>query len=278
MNILVYPLYLIDNNLTHFDTHKEIISTNIELIKSFKCVDEVKIIGKPVNNWSEMINDLMKEIEKLLMERNNVLVSEADNFIVDDFSDIYSLNKFTMFALCNNGSKLDKNLPGGEYLNAGLCYYPYKNYQDYFKYSDILETDTSNSSLEYERKMNNMFYSQFSSHKEGLDYINNNIGLSKYNWRGLLSIDLDDRFVYKTMPTSKDIKSVHFLNLSQYIHHIEGFEPFWYKRFVTSFAKGQSKKLIILKILFHYWKYINITQYEKKFRLIKYYFKILLNK
>ena len=59
-----------------------------------------------------MINDLMKQIEGLLKEGNNVLVCEADNFIIEEFSDIFSLTKFTLFALCNNGSKLDNNLPG----------------------------------------------------------------------------------------------------------------------------------------------------------------------
>ena len=129
MNTLIYPLYLIGNNQEHFDRHKEIIDINIGIINSFNCVDEIKIVGKPVVNWSEMINDLMKQVETLLKEGKNVLVCEADNFIVEEFSDIFSLTKFTMFALCNNGSKLDKNLPGGEYLNAGLCYYPQINYQ-----------------------------------------------------------------------------------------------------------------------------------------------------
>ena len=51
---------------------------------------------------------------------------EADNFIVEDFKEIFSLDKFTLFALCNNGSKIDKSLPGGEYLNAGFAYFPLK--------------------------------------------------------------------------------------------------------------------------------------------------------
>ena len=67
-----------------------------------------------------MINDLMKQIEGLLKEGNNVLVCEADNFIIEEFSDIFSLTKFTLFALCNNGSKLDNNLPGGEYQILGF--------------------------------------------------------------------------------------------------------------------------------------------------------------
>ena len=113
MNILIYPLYLIDNNKEHFERHKEIININVEVVKSFNCVDDIRIVGKPVVNWSEMINDLMKQIEGLLKEGNNVLVCEADNFIIEEFSDIFSLTKFTLFALCNNGSKLDNNLPGG---------------------------------------------------------------------------------------------------------------------------------------------------------------------
>ena len=29
MNLLVYPLYLINNNKEHYDTHKEIVELNI---------------------------------------------------------------------------------------------------------------------------------------------------------------------------------------------------------------------------------------------------------
>ena len=278
MNTLIYPLYLIGNNQEHFDRHKEIIDINIGIINSFNCVDEIKIVGKPVVNWSEMINDLMKQVETLLKEGKNVLVCEADNFIVEEFSDIFSLTKFTMFALCNNGSKLDKNLPGGEYQNAGLCYYPQINYQSYFNYSELLETDSSKASLEYEKNINHMFYSQFDSHREGIDFINEKVGFSTYNWRGLLSADIDERFIYKSMPISKNIKSIHFLNLSQYIHNVEGFDPFWYEKFVLSFNSGQRKKLIILRILIHYWRFINIPQYKRKYRLAKYFFKVLINK
>ena len=278
MNILIYPLYLIGNNKDHFERHEEIVNINIEVVKSFNCVDDIRIVGKPVVNWSEMINDLMKQVEGLLKEGNNVLVCEADNFIVEEFSDIFSLTKFTLFALCNNGSNLDNNLPGGEYLNSGLCYYPQTDYQSYFNYSDILETDSSMTSLEYEKNINHMFYSQFNTHEDGLDFINTQIGFSVHNWRGLLSIDIDDRFKYKAMPTSKNIKSIHFLNLSQYIHNIEGFDAFWYKKFVLSFKNGQKKKLIVLRILFHYWSYVKIPQYERKYRLVKYFVKVLINK
>ena len=57
MNILIYPLYLIGNNKDHFERHEEIVNINIEVVKSFNCVDDIRIVGKPVVNWSEMIND-----------------------------------------------------------------------------------------------------------------------------------------------------------------------------------------------------------------------------
>ena len=278
MNLLIYPLYLINNNTEHYSAHKEIIEQNISYIDKFHSVDEIKVIGKSVSSWSEMINDLMKNIEDLLKAKNNILLCEADNFIVEDFKEVFSLNKFTLFALCNNGSKLDKNLPGGEYLNAGFAYFPYKNFEKYFKFKKIDERDSSKSSLIYEKQINDIFYSQFNSHIDGLNYINKKIGFSNYNWRGLLCIDVDNRFLYKRMPSVKKIKSIHFLNLSQYIHKVNGFNPFWYKKFVNDLASGKSKKIVILKILYHYWKYVDIKIVKKKYRLVKYFITILLSK
>ena len=110
MNLLVYPLYLINNNKEHYDTHKEIVELNISYINEFQSVDDIIVIGKPVNNWAEMINDLMENINDLLKEKNNIILCEADNFIVEDFKEVFSLDKFTLFALCNNGSKIDKSL------------------------------------------------------------------------------------------------------------------------------------------------------------------------
>ena len=49
MNTLIYPLYLIGNNQDHFDRHKDIININIAIIEHFNCVDEIKIVGKPVS-------------------------------------------------------------------------------------------------------------------------------------------------------------------------------------------------------------------------------------
>lgn len=278
MNLLVYPLYLINNNKEHYDAHKEIVELNISYVNKFQSVDDIVVIGKPVNNWAEMINDLMENIYDLLKKKNNVILCEADNFIVEDFKEIFSLDKFTLFALCNNGSKIDKSLPGGEYLNAGFAYFPFKNFKKYFNFQTLQEDEYSKTSLIYEKKINDIFYSQFNSHIEGLNYINENIGFSKYNWRGLLAIDADSRFLYKNMPTSFDIKSIHFLNLSQYIHKIEGFDPFWYRKFVDDLVSGKSKKIVVLKILYHYWKFVDLKKYIKKYRLIKYFFKVLFSK
>ena len=80
------------------------------------------------------------------------------------------------------------------------------------------------------------------------------------------------------MPSVKKIKSIHFLNLSQYIHKVNGFNPFWYKKFVNDLVSGKSKKIVILKILYHYWKYVDIKIVKKKYRLVKYFITILLSK
>lgn len=276
MNLIVYPLYLINDNIEHYQSHKEIIELNISHISKFFAPENIKIIGKRVKNWSEMINDLMENIQLLLNKKNNVLLCEADNFIIEDFKELFELNKFTLFALCNNGSKLDKTLPGGVYLNAGLAYFPFTNFKNYFNFPKLDATNSSEASLIYEKQINNMFYSQFSSHVEGLDYIKLNSGFSEYNWRGLLCVDIDKRFKYKSLPTAKKIKSIHFLNLSEYIHKNEGFKPFWYKIYVDKLVNGENKKKVIISILLHYKKYVLLNNY-KKAKLFKYLLKVVLN-
>ena len=69
MNLLVYPLYLINNNKEHYDAHKEIVELNISYVNKFQSVDDIVVIGKPVNNWAEMINDLMENIYDLLKKK-----------------------------------------------------------------------------------------------------------------------------------------------------------------------------------------------------------------
>ena len=78
------------------------------------------------------------------------------------------------------------------------------------------EDEYSNTSLIYEKQINDIFYSQFNSHIEGLNYINENIGFFKIQLeRSFCVVTLTADF-YKNMPTSSEIKSIHFLNLSQY--------------------------------------------------------------
>ena len=50
------------------------VDKNVQVVEKLNCVDNVIILEKEVNSWSEMIVDVLYSIKKLL-EHNNILFS-----------------------------------------------------------------------------------------------------------------------------------------------------------------------------------------------------------
>tara|TARA_Y100000004_G_C8955842_1_gene430761 strand:- start:2250 stop:3107 length:858 start_codon:yes stop_codon:yes gene_type:complete len=281
-NLLVYPLYKIKDRESEYLNHKINLQKNIEIVEKFACVDEIKVIGSEVNHWSLMIGDMMEQIYNFNKSGYNVLFSEIDTVFVKQFAEIFSLEKMTMFARCNNKSHKDDSLPKGYYLNSGLIYYPsnlddntWNLCRDKFKNNKTIDA----AATSYEIFVNKMFYSQFPNMDSGIDYIRKAIGFSKYNWRGLICVSS------KEVPSvTEDIKHIHFLNMSEYIQGDKNFQKFWYQEIFDNFhadiMAGNSIKKHIIDLLHYYkinlWDRLNrINIIEEQQKLVDNYIKTL---
>lgn len=219
-NLLVYPLYKISGKETEYQKHKKFVDKNIEIVKKFDCVDDIIVLGKEVESWSEMISDILLSIKDLVSGKSNVLFSEADTIFTKSFSEIYSLEKFMMFSKCQENSNIDSTLTKEYYFNGGFIYYPHnmdselwKHVEDIDKYDSIKMTGNL-----YEVIMNRMYYSQFDTMEDGLNYLKK-FGISKYNW------------CIRSSPDIKKLKHIHFLNMSHYTSDESKFSGFWYEVF-----------------------------------------------
>lgn len=218
-NLLVYPLYKIKGKESEYQQHKEFVDKNIEVVQKFNCVDDIIVLGKEVNTWSEMITDLLFSIRELV-KNNNILFSEADTIFVKDFSEIFSLEKFMMFSKCEEDSNIDASLTKDFYLNGGMVYYPHNMDTKMWNHIDNIDQYDSikmTGNL-YEVIMNRMYYSQFDTMEDGLNYLKK-FGISKYNW------------CIRSSPNIKKLKHIHFLNMSHYTSDESKFSGFWYEVF-----------------------------------------------
>lgn len=218
-NLLVYPLYKIKGKESEYQQHKEFVDKNIEVVQKFNCVDDIIVLGKEVNTWSEMITDVLFSIRELV-KNNNILFSEADTIFVKDFSEIFSLEKFMMFSKCEEDSNIDASLTKDFYLNGGMVYYPHNMDTKMWNHIDNIDQYDSikmTGNL-YEVIMNRMYYSQFDTMEDGLNYLKK-FGISKYNW------------CIRSSPNIKKLKHIHFLNMSHYTSDESKFSGFWYEVF-----------------------------------------------
>lgn len=257
-NILVYPLYKIKGRELEYANHKKLLAHNIKCIDKFNCVDEIILFEEEVDHWNEMIYKNFEKIEALVKKDNNVLFSEADTVFIKSFEKIFKLNKLFLFAKCNGSSQIDASLSEGFYLNAGLVYYPgcLKDNDDLWQYykNMTVPNNISNSGCQYEVIVNKMFYSQFSTKKEGIEALHN-FGLSNFNWRGLVA---ERNHSNLQMPSYDNIFHIHFLNMSAYIHKLPKWDSFWYEKFYLNLCEGvqandsQLVKKEIVKIMEYY--------------------------
>jgi len=264
-NLLIYPLYKIKGRDSEYEGHKLNLEKNIEIVKKFGCVDKIEVIGSEVNHWSEMVGDMIEQVYNLNKSGYNILFSEIDTVFLHEFTEVFSLEKMTMFARCNGASKIDSSLSAGYYLNAGIIYYP-ANLNDRIWDLSRSKFDTNNpvdiAGTTYEVLVNRMFYGQFSDMNSGIEYIKKTVGFSIYNWRGLLSVDNSE------MPSDvKKIKHIHFLNMSEYIHKQKNLEQFWYNQFLHNFyiniVNGKDNKENIIGLLEHYNNNVSMNSIKR---------------
>jgi len=204
---------------------------------------------------------MFHEIKSLVADGHNVLMSEIDTIFLQDFSEIFNLDKLTLFARCNGSCKSNPSLSKGYYLNSGLVYYPSTLRADVFINQLPEDGSVASSGINYEECVNRMFYSQFENMDSGISYLEK-IGFSKYNWRGALSLDNDQ------MPEDpSEIKHVHFLNMSEYIHGDSNFASFWYNQFLDRFhscvINGESVTNVLIDLLQYYADGVRMRSEQK---------------
>ncbi len=232
-NLILIPLYKIKNiSIEHYNKYQELVNINVNNMEKLNINASIKIITKNVNNLRDMWFDILGEIITLTKDNNNVLYMEADTLLFNDCSEIFLNDKVMCFGLgyWNMSFKEKNEFNFYEYLNSGLVYFPsncnfssilnlYNNWPeegDLNKLKSILPKynfNFGNRVLDYsgtfwEYICNILYYSQFSNKQEGINYIANNFGIWKYNYRGCLY----KKYPHKSLlPDNNIIYHAHFL-------------------------------------------------------------------
>tara|TARA_B100001250_G_C19793240_1_gene787522 strand:+ start:695 stop:1525 length:831 start_codon:yes stop_codon:yes gene_type:complete len=232
MNIIIIPCYIINNNIEQYNNYKKLVDINIKNIKNLNYNGTIEVLNKNVKTLRDMWYDILSYIMILTNKGNNVLYMEADTIIFKNFNEIFEYNKVLCFGLgyWNMSFKFNNEFNFYEYLNSGLVYFPkntnyisildlynnWPNQDDKKKLTEIFPCfnyNFGNRQLDYsgtywEYIINMLFYNQFNNKTEGIEFISNNLGLWKYNYRGCL---------YKKYPhknllcNSNNISHCHFL-------------------------------------------------------------------
>ena len=232
-NIIIIPLYRIKtiSNETYYN-YKKLVDINLDNINKLNINATIKIINKNVKNLRDMWYDILTEIINETRNKNNVLYMEADTLLFNNCNEIFFNDKVLCFGLgyWNMSFKKRNEFNFYEYLNSGLVYFP--SNCDFSSISDLYnnwpEEGNKNklksifpqynfnfgsrvldySGTYWEYICNTLFYSQFSNKQEGINYIANNFGIWKYNYRGCLYKKYPNKSL---LPKNDIIHHAHFL-------------------------------------------------------------------
>mgnify|MGYP001284061791 CR=1 FL=1 len=235
MNKIFIPLYKISNlDPIMWYYYKKLVDINVKCIKKTKSNVEILVITEKVNNLRDMWFDIIKKIKSLTNDGYNVLYMEADTILFKKCDEIFNFKKVLTFGLgyWNMSFKKFNEFNKYEYMNSGLVYFPkntiyekvdnlilnWPNEGDKKKLQKIFphfNFGFGNRVLDYsgtywEYIINILFYSQFDTKKEGINYISQQFGLWKYNYRGCLYNNYPNK---NSLATS--IHHCHFLVFSK---------------------------------------------------------------
>tara|TARA_B100001094_G_C18149381_1_gene782730 strand:+ start:6 stop:842 length:837 start_codon:yes stop_codon:yes gene_type:complete len=235
-NIILIPCYIINDNYDMYEKYKSLVDINLDNIKKLKINCSIIILKKNVLNLRDMWVDILNEIINLTSNNNNVIYMEADTILFKNLDEIFNYDKVLCFGLgyWNMSFKYVNEFNKFEYFNSGLVYFPqkcnfkvvydlYKNWPEEGDKKKLISLfpnfnfNFGNRILDYsgtywEYLVNILFYSQFNNKRDGIEFISNNFGMWKYNYRGCL---------YKKYPIKNylsDINNIshcHFLIYSK---------------------------------------------------------------
>jgi hypothetical protein len=232
INIILIPLYCVDGvSLDQYNKYKELVDINLKNIKTLNIDAEIEVINKKCKNLREMWVDIIEYIFIATKNGKNVLYMEADTILFKNCNEIFKYNKMLCFGLNSwNMSFITKDeFKDYEYFNSGLVYFPsncdftniidlYRNWPEEGNI-DKLKTifpnfnfNFGNRALDYsgtywEYIINILFYSQFNSKENAIEFIGKNIGLWKYNYRGC---EYSKYPIKNLLVNNKNISHAHF--------------------------------------------------------------------
>jgi len=232
-NIILIPLYYIDGvRIEQYNKYKELVEINLKNIKVLNINAHIEVINKKCNNLRDMWVDIIEYIFDMTKNGKNVLYMEADTILFKNCDEIFNYDKVLCFGLgfWNMSFKQYNEFQLYEYLNSGLVYFP-----KYTKFDSIIELynqwpvegdidklkiifpnynfNFGNRALDYsgtywEYIVNILFYSQFDNKENGINFISEQFGLWKYNYRGCLYKQYPNKHLLANI---NNISHAHFL-------------------------------------------------------------------
>lgn len=234
-NIILIPLYSINNvSIEQHNKYKNLVDINIENIKNLNVNAEIVVINKKCDNLRDMWVDIIEHIFDITKNGKNVLYMEADTILFKNCDEIFSYDKVLCFGLNDwkMSFKQHDEFQSYQYLNSGLVYFP--KYTEFHKIIDLYKEwplegdinklkiifpnynfDFGNRALHFsgtywEYMVNILFYSQFDTKENGINFISNHFGLWKYNYRGSL---------YKNYPNKHLLANIHNISHAHFFIH-----------------------------------------------------------
>lgn len=232
-NVILIPLYRIKSISTEsFEKYKELVDINTNNIRKLKINASIYVIDKCVDTLRDMWVDVLSEIMEMCKNNINVLYMEADTLLFRECNEIFTFDKVLCFGLgyWSMSFKKQKEFKFYEYFNSGLVYFPSKCdfssilglYNNWPEEGDLNKLKSlfpqynfafGKRSLDYsgtfwEYICNTLYYNQFSNKQEGINYIAENFGIWKYNYRGCLYKRYKNKIA---LPKNNVIHHAHFL-------------------------------------------------------------------
>lgn len=234
-NIILIPLYFIDGvSIEQYNKYKDLVDINIQNIKDLKVNAEIVVLSKKCDNLRDMWVDIIEYIFDITQNGKNVLYMEADTILFKNCDEIFNYDKVLCFGL--NDWKISfkqyNEFQLYEYFNSGLVYFPINTnfdkiihlYKEWPLEGDINKLkiifpnynfDFGNRVLDYsgtywEYIVNILFYSQFDNKKNGINFISEEFGLWKYNYRG---------YVYKKYPNKHLLSNINNISHAHFFIH-----------------------------------------------------------
>ena len=157
--------------------------------KHIKNLDDIIIIqnDRKYINYKNARIDTILQTRDLWLQGNNIFAIESDTLCVDEVDVFGRYDKMVMFS---------KNFNHESIFNAGVKYFPQEMPKEVWDTQTIIDVlDWPWTHGDEQQFWNKMYYKQFDTEQQGVEYFNKNVVDGKYNW-------------FKEHSSSKDTASI----------------------------------------------------------------------